>query len=131
MNQRILVPTLTLATRFLPPSLLLLVPFAVILGLEAGAVRSIDVTVSQYAFSPARIEVSVGEQVRLNIRSADVPHGFQVKALGIKALIPAGGEPLVVEFTTREAGTFPITCSEYCGRGHSRMTATLVAIAPK
>ncbi|HJR61428.1 MAG TPA: cupredoxin domain-containing protein [Vicinamibacterales bacterium] len=105
---------------------LLALPFVVALALEAGPTRTIDVTLSRYAFSPERIEVRVGEVVRLNIVSADGAHGFQVKELGLNAPIPAGGKPVTIELTPREAGTFRIRCSEYCGRGHGRMTATLI-----
>src|SRR5688572_1373021 len=119
----------TFATRtagFAGRMLLLALPFVVALALEAGPIRTIDVTLSRYAFSPERIEVRVGEVVRLNVVSADGTHGFQVKELGLNAQIPAGGKPVTIELTAREAGTFRIRCSEYCGRGHGGMTATLI-----
>jgi len=31
-----------------------------------------------------------------------------------------------VELTPTKVGTFQITCSEYCGSGHSRMKAWLI-----
>ena len=85
--------------------------------------RTIDVTVSRYGFSPERIEVRVGERVRLNVVSVDGTHGFQVKALGLNAGIPADGRTVTVELTLKEVGTFEINCSKYCGRGHGRMNA--------
>ena len=108
-------------------TLLLALPFAV--GLAPHAVdptRTIDVTLSRYAFSPERIEVLLGERVRLNVISADRTHGFQIRQLGLNARIPAGGTTMNVELTPKEAGTFEITCSEYCGSGHSRMKAWLI-----
>ena len=66
------------------------------------------VTVSRYAFSPERIEVRVGERVWLNVVSVDGAHGFQVKALGLNAGIPADGRTLTVELTPKEVGTFEI-----------------------
>ena len=84
------------------------------------------VTVSRYAFSPERIEVRVGERVWLNVVSVDGAHGFQVKALGLNAGIPADGRTLTVELTPKEVGTFEINCSKYCGRGHGRMKASLI-----
>ena len=92
----------------------------------ADAARTIDVTLSRYAFSPEHIHVRLGERVRLNVMSADRVHGFEVKRLDLKARIPAGGGAVSVELTPKEAGTFEITCSEYCGAGHSRMKASLV-----
>jgi cytochrome c oxidase subunit 2 len=93
---------------------------------ETAPIRTIDVTLSRFAFAPERIEVRLGERVRLNVVSADVLHGFRVKALGVNARIPAGGKPVAIELTPKKAGTFTIDCSEYCGRGHSRMKAALV-----
>ena len=92
----------------------------------ADAPRTIDATLSRYAFSPERIEVRLGEHVRLNVMSADRVHGFEVKELELNARIPAGGRAVSVELTPKETGTFEIKCSEYCGAGHSRMKAWLI-----
>jgi heme/copper-type cytochrome/quinol oxidase subunit 2 len=108
------------------PTLLLALPFVVALVPEAvDSTRTIDVTVSRYACSPERIEVRVGEWVRLNVVSIDGTHGFQVKALGLNAGIPADGRTVTVELTPTEVGTFEINCSKY-GRGHGRMKASLI-----
>jgi cytochrome c oxidase subunit 2 len=111
----------------LAPTLLLALPFLVALLPEAvDSTRAIDVTVSRYAFTPERIEVRVGERIRLNVVSVDGTHGFQVKALGLNAAIPASGRTVTLELTPREVGTFAVNCSEYCGRGHRRMRASLI-----
>lgn len=109
------------------PTLLLAIPFAV--GLAPHAVETtptIEVRLSRFAFSPERIEVPLGEPVRLSVVSTDGTHGFQIKALGLNARIPAGERTTAVELTPKEAGTFEITCSEYCGSGHRRMRASLI-----
>jgi uncharacterized cupredoxin-like copper-binding protein len=57
-----------------------------LVGAQAHAtdsIRTVDVTLSRYAFSPERIEVRLGERVRLNVVSVDTAHGFQVKELGL------------------------------------------------
>ena len=109
------------------PTLLLALPLVVAPVPQAiDSTRTIDVTVSRYAFSPERIEVHAGDRVRLNIVSVDGAHGFQVKALGLKASIPAGGRKVALEVTPTEVGTFEINCSEYCGIGHRRMKAWLI-----
>ena len=108
-------------------TLLLALPFTVALAPYAvDPIRTIDVTVSRYAFSPERIEVRVGERIRLNVVSIDGTHGFQVKALGLNTAIPASGRTVTLELTPREVGTFAINCSEYCGRGHRSMQASLI-----
>ena len=113
--------------RLFRPTLLLALPFAVALAPQAAdATRTIDITLSRYAFSPERIEVLLGEPVRLNVVSADGTHGFQVKELGLNVRIPAGGKTVTVELTPNRTGMFTIRCSEYCGRGHDRMKALLI-----
>jgi cytochrome c oxidase subunit II len=108
------------------PMLLLALPFVVALVPEAAhPTRAIDVTLSRHAFSPARVEVRLGERVRLNVTSVDGTHGVQVKALGLNAVV-RDGKTVTVELTPTEAGTFEIECSEYCGRGHGRMRARLI-----
>jgi len=106
---------------FLPALLLVVV--------QAGttdSIRTIDVALSRYAFSPERIEVRLGEPVRLHIVSMDGTHGFQVKALGLNVRTPDRERAVTIDFTPKEAGTFRINCSEYCGSGHSRMQAWLI-----
>ena len=89
----------------------------------------IDVTASRYRFEPAIISATQGDRVRLRIRSADVTHSLAIKAFRVKTVAPRGGEPVIVEFVADRAGTFEITCSEYCGSGHSGMKGTLVVVA--
>ncbi len=92
------------------------------------APREIDVVVRRFAFEPARIEVAVGERVRLRVVSADGPHGVEIKQFDVKKEIPRGTKPVVIEFTAKEAGEFPILCSEYCGDGHENMKGQLVVL---
>ena len=94
--------------------------------LDVQPVRSIDVTLSRYAFSPERIEVRLGERIVLNVRSLDGAHGLQVKELGLDARVVGRGRPVSIVLTPQKAGTFQIACSEYCGIGHSRMKASFI-----
>ena len=116
-------------------SMLLLALCATAVGAWAGGatggrdVQTVDVTASRFQFEPATISVTQGETVRLRLRSADRSHAFAIKAFRVKALIPEGGETVTVEFIADQAGTFPFTCSEYCGTGHSRMKGKLVVLA--
>jgi cytochrome c oxidase subunit 2 len=90
--------------------------------------REIDVVARRFAFEPARIEVAVGERVRLRVVSADGVHGLEIKKFKVKKEIPRGTTPVVIEFTASEAGEFPILCSEYCGDGHEEMQGQLVVV---
>jgi cytochrome c oxidase subunit II len=93
------------------------------------APREIDVVARRFAFEPARIEVAVGERVRLRVVSADGVHGLEIKKFKVKKEIPRGTTPVIIEFTASEAGEFPILCSEYCGDGHENMQGQLVVLA--
>ena len=92
-------------------------------------VKTIDVLASQFQFEPATISVAEGDRVRLRLRSADRAHGLAIKAFRVKALIPKVGEAVDVEFVADQAGTFDVTCSEYCGTGHAAMKGKLVVFA--
>lgn len=85
----------------------------------------VTVIAERFKFTPDRLVVNQGDTVRLVVRSADGTHGIEIKKLDVDELVPKGGKPVTVEFVATEAGTFPITCSEYCGRGHERMKGVL------
>ena len=115
-----------------------LVTWAMAGGVDAGArpgagetrIVTIEVVAKRFSFTPERIEVSRGDRVRLSIRSADGTHGLAIKKLKQDVKVPRGGAPVVLEFDANEAGEFPITCSEYCGKGHRDMRALLVVNEP-
>lgn len=91
-----------------------------------------DVVARRFAFEPPTIEVVEGDRVRLLVRSADGPHGVEIKAFKVKKAVPRakpGDEPVVIEFVASAAGEYPILCSEYCGNGHKDMTGALVVRA--
>lgn len=101
-------------------------------GIGAGAqdapaaVKEFEISAAKYEFTPKVIEVTVGDHVVLKAHSTDVEHGLAIKPLKVKLLIPKGGEVVTTEFVASQVGTFPFSCSEYCGSGHSRMKGTLV-----
>ena len=91
--------------------------------------RIVEVIVRRFAFEPATIEAVEGERLRVLIRSADGPHGFEIKKFKVSKEIPRGTEPVTIEFTASEIGTFPILCSLFCGDGHGDMKGALVIAA--
>jgi cytochrome c oxidase subunit 2 len=120
----------------LPPAhrLILVLPLVVVTagaaGLAAPAPRVIEIVARRFAFEPAEVQVAVGEPVRLQVHSADGLHGIAIKKLKINKDIPRGGEVVTIDFTAKEAGRFPIMCSEYCGEDHENMQGMLVVSAP-
>ena len=96
---------------------------------QAAEPRTIEVVARRFAFEPAEIQVTVGERVRLLVRSADGLHGIEIKKVKVAKEIPRGNKPVTIEFTADEAGRYPILCSEFCGDGHDDMKGTLVVLA--
>jgi len=109
---------------------LLALPASALLAAPPAEPRIIEVTARRFAFEPAEIQVAVGEPVRLMVRSADGVHGLEIKKVKVNKMIPRGGDPVVINFTAKEAGSFPILCSEYCGDEHDNMRGMLVVVAP-
>ena len=73
------------------------------------------------------IEVAKGDQVILKLRSADVTHGFSLKAFGIyvaKGIQP--GKTVYVSFEADKIGTFMFMCTVFCGDIHQHMQGTLI-----
>ncbi len=91
--------------------------------------RVIEVIAKRYVFEPAEIEVTEGERVRILVKSGDGLHGFEIKRFKVSKEIPRGSDPVAIEFTATEAGSFPILCSVFCGDGHPDMKGTLVVTA--
>src|SRR5689334_7416881 len=91
--------------------------------------RVIEIVAKRFAFEPAEIQVTVGERVRLVLRTADGLHGLELEKFKINKEIPRGNKAVTVDFTASEAGSFPFFCSEYCGDGHDDMKGVLVVVA--
>jgi cytochrome c oxidase subunit 2 len=73
------------------------------------------------------IEVSKGDQVVIKLRSADVTHGFSLKAFGIyvaKGIQP--GKTVYVSFKADKVGTFMFMCNVFCGDIHQHMEGKLI-----
>ena len=121
-------------TGFLRRSALTLPFVALALVVSAAAQqapRVIEVTAKKYDFNPSTIEVQQGERVILRVTSTDRLHGIGIKKFGVNREVPKG-KTIEVEFVAAEAGTFPVLCTEDCGKGHDDMAGTLVvkAVAP-
>jgi cytochrome c oxidase subunit 2 len=102
---------------------LLLIALLLAAGVED---RRFEITASRFKFEPEVLEVTEGDRVVVTVRSNDTEHGFAIKKLKVKTTVPKGGDPVRLEFVAGKAGTYEISCSEYCGKGHSRMKAKLV-----
>lgn len=91
-----------------------------------------------------RIVVPAQTVITMDLTSADVIHSFAIQEIGLKkdalpgqmneawfAIEHVHGETSIpVGNQTVPADTYQITCAELCGKGHSKMTGTLVVISP-
>jgi cytochrome c oxidase subunit 2 len=75
------------------------------------------------------LHVPVGQQIKLELSSADVIHSFWAPQLeGKRDLIP--GQTNILTFTPDRAGIYRGQCAEYCGRMHAKMAFLVVAEPP-
>ncbi|MBU1098970.1 MAG: cytochrome c oxidase subunit II [Bacteroidetes bacterium] len=71
--------------------------------------------------------VPVGQPINLVMESVDVNHSLFIPAFRIKEDVIAGIKTHL-GFTADEAGTYIITCAEYCGLKHSMMYTAVKAL---
>ncbi len=71
----------------------------------------------QFDFTPAVITVQQGDHVRVNLKTADVAHGWYIDGYDVNIKV-SGDKTESVEFVADKAGTFKIRCSVTCGPFH-------------
>ena len=111
-------------------SLVLAAPAAGLLALAAGAQSQAELRMvaRKFVFEPATLRVRVGTPVVLHLSAPEVPMGFSLPDLNVRAdIVP--GRDAVVRFTPDRAGSFTFLCDVFCGSGHENMSGTLVVTA--
>ena len=83
-----------------------------------------SLTAGDGRFSPDRLEVRVGDLVKLTLQSSDIAHSFTVDEYRILRRIPAGATT-TFEFRADRAGTFRFYCNLSDG-SHGPMEGQLV-----
>jgi cytochrome c oxidase subunit 2 len=73
------------------------------------------------------LRVPVGENIRLNVTSADVFHDFGIIGYDIKT-DAINGRTNTIWFYPDTTGNFTIQCFELCGSGHAFMKGTLMVM---
>jgi cytochrome c oxidase subunit 2 len=91
----------------------------------AAQEKVIQVTAEKFKFTPAVIELKLGETVVLELTTLDRKHGFQVPDLNIDENIEPG-KVTHVRIVPAKAGTFLFHCDVFCGSGHEEMTGEIV-----
>ena len=75
-------------------------------------------------FVSSELVLPAGREIDLRLRAQDVIHGFAVPELRLKQnAVP--GQSFHIHFTPTRPGSYAILCTQLCGLGHYRMSATL------
>lgn len=78
--------------------------------------------------SQGTLVIPANQTVSLNITSNDVIHSVHIPELGLKQdAVP--GQYNRLRTTPTSQGTYQLYCAEYCGVGHSQMTATVKVVS--
>jgi cytochrome c oxidase subunit 2 len=84
----------------------------------------IKMTVKRFQYEPREIHVKKGVPVVLEITSLDVPHGFNLPELKVRAdVIP--GQVTRVHLVPDRVGTFTFRCDIFCGTQHEDLDGSL------
>jgi cytochrome c oxidase subunit 2 len=89
------------------------------------AVERVKVVMRKYTIEPSVIHVKAGQTTELEVSTADVQHGFDVPALGIKEPVRTG-QPTIVTLKNPAKGEYKVVCGIICGPHHDDMEAKLV-----
>jgi mono/diheme cytochrome c family protein len=80
-------------------------------------------------FEPATLQVKVGQEVVLHLRSADVLHRFYLPAYALGPVDVEPGHTVTLRFTAERRGVFQYYCTSMCGGCHFYMRGWLVVSA--
>jgi len=87
--------------------------------------REFTIVAKDFHYTPARIEVTQDDLVKLTVRSEDIAHSFTIDEYRIVKRVAAGGST-TFEFRADRAGTFPFYCNLTGQAGHQMMHGELV-----
>jgi heme/copper-type cytochrome/quinol oxidase subunit 2 len=92
---------------------------------KSAADAHIQVVMKKYTIEPAIIRVKANQVTELEVSTADVQHGFDVPALGIKEPVRSG-QSAIVTLKNPPKGEYKVACGIICGPHHDDMVAKLV-----
>ena len=101
------------------------------IALPVAAHPSIDITASNWKFTPSTITLHVGETTTLRLTTTEGVHGIKSDDLGIPLTTIPPGKFVSVTVTPKKAGTYLLHCAIMCGPGHAKMVLTVVVTDAK
>jgi len=87
--------------------------------------HELTVAAKRYAFSPARIEVTANDVVKITLVAEDIPHTFTIDEYRISKRA-APGRPVTFEFRADKAGAFTYYCDLTIEDGCRQMRGELI-----
>jgi FtsP/CotA-like multicopper oxidase with cupredoxin domain len=81
-------------------------------GGGGGAVPTVNVTLKDFAFEPANIEIPTGGAILHLMNGGAAVHNFQVAELGIKSIDIAAGVSYDLNIPATAAGTYRVICPQ-------------------
>ena len=87
------------------------------------------IVATQFTFNPRCIVLPANRPVTLRFATPDVIHGILVTGTNVNTMIVPGYVSQVHTVFTR-TGDLLMPCHEYCGLGHSEMSATVRVVPP-
>jgi cytochrome c oxidase subunit II len=88
------------------------------------------IVATQFAFVPRCVVLPADRPVTLRFSSPDVIHGLLVTGTNVNTMV-VPGYVSQVHTTFRKTGDLLMPCHEYCGLGHSEMTAVVRVVPPE
>jgi cytochrome c oxidase subunit 2 len=92
---------------------------------SASTQPSIGIVASNWKFTPATVQLHVGQATTLRLTSSEGVHGLQSDDLGIPMTTIEPGAVKNVDVTPKKAGKYVLHCAIMCGAGHPNMTLTV------
>lgn len=91
----------------------------------AASPTTVDIVASNWKFTPATIEMHVGQTTTLRFTSSEGVHGIKSDDLGIPQTMITPGATQTVNVTPKKAGKYVVHCAIVCGAGHANMALTV------
>jgi cytochrome c oxidase subunit 2 len=87
--------------------------------------RVVHIKVKRFEYLPKEITLKKDVPVVLELESLDVPHGFNLPDLSVRAdVLP--GRTARVRIVPKQAGRFLFHCDIFCGTGHEELEGAIV-----
>ena len=87
--------------------------------------RVVPIKVKRFEYVPQEVTLKKGVPVILELKSLDVPHGFNLPDLGVRAdVLP--GQTARVHIVPKQTGRFVFHCDIFCGTGHEDLEGAIV-----